>query len=101
MIDCFQTLVSNSNCAATPGADAPRHRHPHVPRQQRGRAVQVYPIRPTLKPPRAKCVKLEYDELPSHFAFKFNLRHYSVEEGILAVAARKVRRCRLTLSNPR
>ena len=42
-----------------------------------GRAVQVDPMKPKLRPPGTKRLKLEYDGLPSDFAFKFNLRRYS------------------------
>jgi len=38
--------------------------------------VQVDPIKPMLKGPGAKRLKLESDELLSSFAFKSNLRHY-------------------------
>jgi len=40
-----------------------------------GRAVQVYPIKPMLKPPGTEHLKC--DELLSSFAFKFNLRRYT------------------------
>ena len=43
-----------------------------------GRAVQVDPINPTLKAPRNERLTLKYDELLSTFAFKFNLRRYTV-----------------------
>jgi len=39
--------------------------------------VQLYPIKPTLKPPRTKRLKLKYDELVSNFDFNFSLRRYS------------------------
>ena len=42
-----------------------------------GRVVQVDPIKPTLKAPGAKHLKLEFDEPPSNFGFEFNLRHYT------------------------
>jgi hypothetical protein len=86
----------------------------------RGRAVQVIPIKPTLKAPGTKRSKLQYDELLSSFAFNFNLRRYSLvglEGPTLSVPPRtlpantsydflltvcySVGRCRLTLSNPR
>jgi len=47
----------------------------HHPRRQ-GRAVQVDPIKPTLKAPGSKCLKLEAESPPSNFAFKFNLRRH-------------------------
>jgi len=34
-------------------------------------------MKPKLKPPGTKRLKLKYDELHSSFAFKFNLRRYS------------------------
>ena len=40
--------------------------------------MQVKPIKPTLKAPGTKRWKLKYDELLSSFAFKFNLRRYSM-----------------------
>jgi hypothetical protein len=42
-----------------------------------GKAVQVDPIKPTLKAPGAKRLKLNCDEPLSNFAFNFNLRRYS------------------------
>jgi len=42
-----------------------------------GRAVQVDPIKPTLKPPGTKRLRLKYDEPLSNFAFKINLRRYT------------------------
>jgi len=41
-----------------------------------GKAVQVDPIKPTLKPPGTKHSRLKCDELLSSFGFKFNLRRY-------------------------
>ena len=46
-----------------------------------GRVVQVDPIKPTLKATGTKRLKLKYDEPPSNFAFKFNLRRYSTGAG--------------------
>ena len=42
-----------------------------------GRAVQVDPIKTTLKAPGIKLLKLKYDKPLSNFAFKFNLRRYT------------------------
>jgi hypothetical protein len=42
-----------------------------------GRAVQVHAIKPTLKAPGTKRLKLKCDETLSNFAFKFNLRYYT------------------------
>jgi len=44
----------------------------------RGRAVQVGPIKPMLKAPGSKLLDLTCDKPLSKFAFKFNLRRYSV-----------------------
>jgi len=41
--------------------------------------VQVDPIKPTLKAPGTKRLKLDSDELLLSFAFKFNLRRYNKE----------------------
>ena len=45
---------------------------------QRGRAVQLDPIKPKLKPPGNERLKLNRDILLSNFAFKLNLRRYNV-----------------------
>jgi hypothetical protein len=42
-----------------------------------GRAVQVDPMKPTLKPPGTNRLKLKCDEPLSNFAFKFNWRRYT------------------------
>jgi len=42
-----------------------------------GRAVQVDPIKPTLKAPGSERLILKYDQLLSTFAFKSNSRHYT------------------------
>ena len=47
----------------------------------RGGVVQVAPIKPTLKAPGTKRLKLKHDELLSNFAFKFTLRRFTVECG--------------------
>ena len=39
--------------------------------------MQVDPIKPMLKAPRIKRLKLKYDEPPSNCAFKFNVRRYT------------------------
>jgi len=41
--------------------------------------VQVDPIKPQLKPPGTKCLKVKCDALLSNSAFKFNLRRYTKE----------------------
>ena len=44
-----------------------------------GRPVQVDPIKPTLKAPGIKLLKLASDKLLSKCPFKFNLRRYTME----------------------
>ena len=43
----------------------------------RGRAVQVDPMKPKLKPPGTERLKLKCDTVLSSFAFKFDLRRYT------------------------
>jgi len=62
--------------------------------------VQVDPIKPTLKPPGTKRLKLKYGELLSKFAFNFSLCRY-IKGGLDVAKGIKVGQCRLTLSNPR
>jgi hypothetical protein len=45
--------------------------------QPPGRAVRVGPIKPKLKPPGTKRLKLNCDETLSNFAFKFNWCRYN------------------------
>jgi hypothetical protein len=48
-----------------------------------GQAVQVDPIKPTLKAPGINPLKLKYDKLRQicfNFAFKFNLRRFTLAE---------------------
>ena len=85
-----------------------------------GRAVQVDPVKPTLKAPGTKRLKLKYVTSLSNFAFKFKLRRYSWDPnadgfierhemvrtgGLLEYMWRNfectVGRCRLTLSKTR
>ena len=42
-----------------------------------GGAVQLDPMKPTLKPPGTKRLKHKYDDSPSSFAFKVKLRRYT------------------------
>ena len=53
------------------------------PQRVHGWAVQVDPIRPTLKAPGTKRLKLKYDGPLSNFAFKFKLRRYIMAESTL------------------
>jgi len=48
----------------------------------RGRAVQVDPIKPTLKAPGTKRLKVQYDEPLLTFAINFSLRRYNVEDDV-------------------
>ena len=45
-----------------------------------GRSVQVEPIKPMLTALGTKRLKLKFGELLSSFAFKFNLRCYTMEQ---------------------
>jgi hypothetical protein len=64
--------------------------------------VQVDPIKPTLKAPGAKRLKLKFDDLVSIFAFNVKLRRYAEGAGGFSEkhgrAAAAAGRCRLTLS---
>ena len=55
---------------------------------QRGKEVQVDPIKPTLKAPGSERLKLKCDDLLLNFAFKFNLRRYSAGSTCAAAATR-------------
>jgi hypothetical protein len=59
--------------------------------------VQVDPFKPTLKAPETERLKLKCEELLSDYAFKFNLRRYTVDTGKCVAA---VGRCRLPVSEP-
>jgi hypothetical protein len=50
--------------------------------------VQVDPIKPKLKPPGAKRLKLECDKPLSKLGFKFNLRRYKVAATMESVFGR-------------
>jgi len=53
----------------------------------RGRAVQVDPIKPALKAPGTKRLKLKCDVLLSTSAFKFNVRRYTAAVATAVAAA--------------
>ena len=55
-------------------AEGPRD-DPRAP----GEAVQLAPIKPTLKPPGTERLKPKCDDPLSNFAFSFNLRCYSLD----------------------
>jgi hypothetical protein len=46
-----------------------------------GKAVQVDPVKPMLKPPETKRLKPKCDGPLSNFAFEFNLRRYTWVRG--------------------
>jgi hypothetical protein len=83
---CFQNQVAPLHLGVHGAAG---HHH--------GKAVQVDPMKPVLKPPGIKRLKLEYDKLVSDFAFNFNLRRYIMDALDDAIQSVKVGRCRLTL----
>jgi len=86
----FQILLSNSSCAATPGGVF-RHRH-----QRRGRAVQVGPLKPTLKAPGTKLLKLKLDKLLSILTqFCFQIQLALLHRGSHRIAGRGGARCGL------
>ena len=60
--------------------------------------MQVDPIKPTLKAPGTKHLKLKPETLLSTSAFKINLRRYTLALDILRYDATEVGRCRLTVS---
>jgi len=68
-----------------------------VPDCGHGRAVQVDPIKPTLKAPRTKRLKLKCDEPLSDFAFNLNLRRHTMV--LLALALSEDSRSRETRRN--
>jgi len=70
---------------------------------QRGRGVQVDPMKPTLKAPGYERLKLRCDDLAFKFCFRFQLPPLQRGGDHAAAQARllKVWRCSLTLSNPR
>jgi hypothetical protein len=63
----------------------------HLPGRRPGRAVQVDPIKPTLRAPGTKRLKLNCDVLLSTSAFKFNLRRYT--EACIAAEVGAARHC--------
>jgi len=64
-----------------PSRELARHHEVRDPRAaRRGGAVQVDPIKPTLKPPGTERLNLKCDILLLNFAFKFNLRRYNEDD---------------------
>ena len=75
-MDCFQVLLLNSSFAAPSRCrllSSPSERVSSA----RGRPVQVDPIKPKLKPPGTKRLKLKCDILLPTSAFKSDLRRYN------------------------
>jgi hypothetical protein len=85
--------AAGARVAALEGA-APHDEHRH-----RGKAVQVDPMKPKLRPPGTKRLKLECDVPLSRFAFIFNLHHYTVgpAAALALLALPLVGRCSLSL----
>ena len=69
------------------GAQGGHHRS--VPGQ--GEAVQVEPMKPTLKAPGTERWKLKHSELLSNFAFRINLRRYIKVRDMLLKEFRELR----------
>ena len=61
--------------------------------------MRVHPIKPTLKAPGTKRLKLTYDKLLSSFAINFKLRRYTVGEQMGPAGAALTTRTRPTLSS--
>jgi len=71
--------VDESKPLGPVGGNASGDRRDNLSEEDRrglGEAVQVHPIKPRLKAPGTKRLKLKYDNLLSRFAFKCNLRRY-------------------------
>jgi hypothetical protein len=110
----YWALHGGGDARAPHRADARGDRHPLLHRgHHRGKAAQVDPIKPQLKLPGTKRLKLKYDEAISKLAFKFKLRRY-IEERMHQLQDKKrlvfegcmdgnqaslVGRCRLNLSS--
>jgi len=75
------------------GAGAVHAVPPRAPAGAQGEAVQVDPLKPTLKAPGAKRSKLKYAEPLSNFAINFNLRHYIKELTFAARGGEKLGIC--------
>ena len=75
-----------------PGRPSPRKGHD---RRHPGKAVQVDPIKPTLKAPGIQLLNLTYDIPLSNFAFKFNLRRYILGVGSHTLGLPKAGWCML------
>ena len=50
-----------------------------APLRGHGKAVQIDPMKPSLKAHGTKRLQLKFDILLSNFAFKFNLRRYTTD----------------------
>jgi len=90
VINCFQTLLSDSTCAATTRGD--RRRLPQEAdcgshRAAQGEAVQVDPIKPKLKPPGSWNEALETNIRYSAFNLCFQFPLSPLQQGGEACAA--------------
>jgi len=75
------TAAASADISFNAVSSTPAHRRPPPAAacgQEHGKAVQVAPIKPTLKARGTKRLKLRYDELLSSFAFNLNLRRYDM-----------------------
>jgi len=71
-IQCMMPAMQDAS-----GANTNDHTRTYTITLAIGKAVQVDPIKPTLKPPGTKRLKQKYDKLLSTFAFNFKLRRYT------------------------
>jgi len=82
MMNHLQTLLQIQLAPPYPGVRERNGGGAHVARcgagPGLGKTVQVDPIKPRLKAPVSKSLKLKYDELLSNVASKFNLRRYNL-----------------------
>jgi len=76
--ECTPLAVGRARPLQQLGRVLPVHRNAD---EAPGRAVQVDPIKPTLKAPGTERLKLKHEELLSHFGYKFKMRRYSLDIG--------------------
>ena len=94
-LDAANVETDIAKAAAAAAADLAKAAAAAAAVAPRGKAVQVDPIRPTLKAPNTKRLKLKVDELLSNVAFNFNSRRYT-EEPPVVVELTTHRRMRMT-----
>jgi hypothetical protein len=91
----FQVQLASLQQGAPCGG--PR-RAPHGGRRARhGRVVQVDPIRPTLKSPGTKRMKVKYYKPLSNVAFKFNMRRYTTDPAHVVCGDVQAGSCQISL----